>query len=59
MNRCTAIDTLLPHKIELTKQYVELINSMVHREYENNYPQWSDDILSIAQQIYKIDPRCD
>jgi hypothetical protein len=30
---------------------------MVHREYENNYPQWSDEILSIAQQIYKIDPR--
>ncbi len=51
MNRCPLIDTLLSHKAELIKKYVELINALIHREYENKYPLWAEEILYVSQQI--------
>jgi hypothetical protein len=59
MNRCTLMDTLLSHRIELVEQFIELINAMVHNEYENRYPLWAEEIRDIRTQLYKIDSRWD
>ena len=59
MNRCTLMDTLLSHRVELVSQFIELINAMVHKEYENRYPLWAGEIRDVRAQLYKIDSRWD
>jgi hypothetical protein len=59
MNRCTLMDTLLSHRVELVSQFIELINAMVHKEYENRYPLWAEEIRDVRAQLYKIDSRWD
>ena len=59
MNRCTLMDTLLAHRVELVSQFIELINAMVHKEYENRYPLWAAEIRDVRTQLYKIDSRWD
>ena len=59
MNRCTLMDTLLSHRVELVNQFIELINAMVHKEYENRYPLWAEEIRDVRAQLYKIDSRWD
>ena len=54
MNRCTLMDTLLSHRVELVSQFIELINAMVHKEYENRYPLWAEEIRDVRAQLYKI-----
>jgi hypothetical protein len=57
INRCTLMDTLLSHKTELIIQFIDLINSMVHKEYENRYPLWAEKVKDVANQISIIDSR--
>ena len=59
MNRCTLMDTLLSHRVELVSQFIELINAMVHKEYENRYPLWAEEIRDVRTQLYKVDSRWD
>jgi hypothetical protein len=57
INRCTLMDTLLSHKTELIIQFIDLINSMVHKEYENRYPLWAEKVKDVTNQISIIDSR--
>jgi hypothetical protein len=57
INRCTLMDTLLSHKTDLIIQFIDLINSMVHKEYENRYPLWAEKVKDITNQISVIDSR--
>jgi hypothetical protein len=57
INRCTLMDTLLSHKTELIIQFIDLINSMVHKEYENRYPLWAEKVKEVTTQISAIDAR--
>jgi hypothetical protein len=57
INRCTLMDTLLSHKTELIIQFIDLINSMVHKEYENRYPLWAEKVKDVTTQISAIDSR--
>jgi hypothetical protein len=51
------MDTLLSHKTDLIIQFIDLINSMVHKEYENRYPLWAEKVKDITNQISVIDSR--
>jgi len=57
INRCTLMDTLLSHKTDLIIQFIDLINSMVHKEYENRYPLWAEKVKEVTTQISAIDAR--
>ena len=57
INKCQLMDTLLPGRVHLTMQLIDLINDMVHRKYENQYPIWVEEILDVTTQLLKIDPR--
>jgi len=46
---------LLSHKTELIIQFIDLINSMVHKEYENRYPLWAEKVKEVTTQISVID----
>jgi len=51
------MDTLLSHKTELIVQFIDLINAMVHKEYENRYPLWAGKVKEVTTQISNIDSR--
>jgi hypothetical protein len=57
INRCTLMDTLLSHKTELIVQFIDLINAMVHKEYENRYPLWAGKVKEVTTQISNINSR--
>jgi hypothetical protein len=57
INRCTLTDTLLSHKTELIVQFIDLINAMVHKEYENRYPLWAEKVRDDTTQLSNIDSR--
>jgi hypothetical protein len=38
-------------------QFIDLVNNMVQRKYENQYPRWIEEIKDVTTQLIKIDPR--
>jgi hypothetical protein len=57
MNKCQLMDTILPGRVHLTMQFIDLINDLVHKKYENQYPAWAESIIEVATQLINIDPR--
>ena len=57
MNKCQLMDTILPGRVHLTMQFIDLINDLVHKKYENQYPAWAESIIEVTTQLINIDPR--
>jgi hypothetical protein len=57
MNKCQLMDTILPGRVHLTMQFIDLVNDLVHKKYENQYPAWAESILEVTAQLINIDPR--
>jgi len=57
MNKCQLMDTILPGRVHLTMQFIDLINDLVHKKYENQYPAWAENIIEVTTQLINIDPR--
>jgi hypothetical protein len=51
------VNTILPGRVHLTMQFIDLINDLVHKKYENQYPAWVENIIEVTTQLIKIDPR--
>ena len=57
MNKCQLMDTILPGRVHLTMQFIDLINDLVHKKYENQYPAWAENVIEVTTQLINIDPR--